>query len=297
MNASPIQAVHHPADDQTGVNHPSHGGSLSRFKRSACTLGVLLAVGASAQFTGAAQAQGNSCEVLKAVLADRIDPAIRGYSMEAVPANAPVAAGGKVIGTCEGGASKIVYFRFGAPQPAAAAASTPTPDKASTPATAATTPSPAPTPMPAPAVVVPRPVLNPPPKPAPAPAPAAVVAVKPPTPVVLGAQVAAQATNTTASSPATKPGSDKAATNTAAKTEATASAPASASFTPPLVPVAQVGTQSIDTPDAAQATDAFIRKWRWALVLLVVAIAGALWAWRAHHNAYDEAGLPRGPKL
>jgi hypothetical protein len=46
-----------------------------------------------------------------------------------------------------------------------------------------------------------------------------------------------------------------------------------------------------------QALDFIARYWLWICVLLALPIAGWLWAWYAHRNAYDEAGLPRGPKL
>ena len=71
---------------------------------------MLLAAGAQAQ---------TPCDQLKAVLAARIDAAgARGYSLEAVPAGTPVPPGAKVIGTCEGGASKILYRRGAAAGPA-----------------------------------------------------------------------------------------------------------------------------------------------------------------------------------
>jgi hypothetical protein len=70
---------------------------------------MLLAAGAQAQ---------TPCDQLKAVLAARIDAAgARGYSLEAVPAGTPVPPSAKVIGTCEGGASKILYRRGGAAPP------------------------------------------------------------------------------------------------------------------------------------------------------------------------------------
>ena len=35
--------------------------------------------------------------------------------------------------------------------------------------------------------------------------------------------------------------------------------------------------------------------WAWGLVLLP--LLAWLWAWQRHRSLYDEAGLPRGPKL
>ena len=75
---------------------------------------VVAVVASSMLFAAGAQAQ-TPCDQLKSVLAARIDAAgARGYSLEAVPAGTPVPPGAKVIGTCEGGASKILYRRGGA---------------------------------------------------------------------------------------------------------------------------------------------------------------------------------------
>jgi hypothetical protein len=78
---------------------------------------TILAVGpvASMLLAHGAHAQANACDQLKAALAARIDPGIRGYSLEAVPGSASVPPGAKVIGTCEGGARKILFRRSGSP--------------------------------------------------------------------------------------------------------------------------------------------------------------------------------------
>ncbi len=56
-------------------------------------------------------------------------------------------------------------------------------------------------------------------------------------------------------------------------------------------------TVAVSASLTRQASDfmAENRRWMWALVLLP--IAGGVWVWRARRSAYDEAGLPRGPKL
>ena len=72
---------------------------------------MLLAAGAQAQ---------TPCDQLKGVLAARIDAAgALGYNLETVPAGTPVPPGAKVIGTCEGGTSKILYRRGSAARPTA----------------------------------------------------------------------------------------------------------------------------------------------------------------------------------
>ena len=51
-------------------------------------------------------------------------------------------------------------------------------------------------------------------------------------------------------------------------------------------------------PASADAEPGFIATyWPWIFALLALPLAGWLWAWHAHRSAYDEAGLPRGPKL
>src|SRR5436305_145106 len=51
-------------------------------------------------------------------------------------------------------------------------------------------------------------------------------------------------------------------------------------------------------PASADAEPGFIATyWPWMCALLALPLAGWLWAWHAHRSAYDEAGLPRGPKL
>ncbi|HEV7914017.1 MAG TPA: DUF1161 domain-containing protein, partial [Albitalea sp.] len=74
--------------------------------------------------TAQAQAPAGPCDVLKATLAARIEATgVRGYSLEAVPGRTPVPSGAKVIGTCEGGATKMLYRRWAIGQAAGGAAS------------------------------------------------------------------------------------------------------------------------------------------------------------------------------
>jgi hypothetical protein len=55
-----------------------------------------------------------------------------------------------------------------------------------------------------------------------------------------------------------------------------------------------------ETVTAAPGDDApgfMARHWHWLVALLALPLAGWLWAWVAHRRAYDDAGLPRGPRL
>lgn len=203
----------------------------------------------------AAHAQSPSCELLKQALAGRIPPEIKGYSMDDVPARTPVPSGGKVIGTCEGGARKVIYRRFGGPPLVVDGAG----------GTAAATPTtPAPGSAPAPAAVQPKEAPKPKPEPVVAPKP---VPPKPVLPTVASAPVA----SATVVAPAAPPAAEK-----------PAEAPAVALSPPPVT----------DDEPGFLSTYA---TWLW--LLLALPLVAWVWAWVSHRMAYDEAGLPRGPRL
>ena len=229
-----------------------------------------------------AQAQSNACDLLKSELAARIDATgVRGYSLEAVPADTPVPPGAKAIGNCEAGASKILYRRWGAAQPpsadagsmgpATAAQPRVVPDKPAprstvaqndraSPAAAASTPGPAPRPTS---------LSNAPASAAATPAPVAAAPARAPEKSVLAAS---------ASDVAVVPAVERALAQPA--------------------PQAQPGkTPAAPSPWAQRITDFTADNWRWLLALIVLPLAGLGWAWYAHRSAYDEAGLPRGPRL
>ena len=70
---------------------------------------LLLAVGLLS-IAGTALAAGKPCEELKSEIAAKIDAkGASGYSLEVVDKGA--AAGGDVVGSCEGGTKEIVYKR------------------------------------------------------------------------------------------------------------------------------------------------------------------------------------------
>jgi hypothetical protein len=219
------------------LSTPSSAKDSGHARAWALALG--LALSSTGLWSVEAQPLSSACEEFKTVLVGRMDPSIRGYAMETMPANAPTPDGGKVIGTCEGGALKIVYFRFGAPAPAAT--------------------SPAPLPPTRPAA----------PSAAPSPTATAPVAI-PPAPKTL---------TTPATAPAT---------------------PAVAPSVAPVQATARVEPEiaAPQGPSAfGQVADFMAGKWPWLLALLTLAIAGGVRAWWVHHNAYDAAGLPRGPRL
>ncbi|MNE39896.1 hypothetical protein D3C80_1338750 [compost metagenome] len=68
---------------------------------------LILAVGLLSM-AGTVFAAGKPCEELKAEIAAKLDAkGVSGYSLEIVDKG--TAAGGKVVGTCEGGTKEIVY--------------------------------------------------------------------------------------------------------------------------------------------------------------------------------------------
>lgn len=212
----------------------------------------ILAIGsvASLLLVQAAHAQAGACDQLKATLAARIDPSIRGYSLEAVPAAAPVPPGAKVIGNCQGGAQKILFFRSGGALPSLDAASTA---------------GRAPSPRASAALAETKPRVTP-AQPAPAAQPVATPAhVDKPQPVLPAIETVPPAPRPIAEAPSSV-------------ASAGASAPASA-------------------PIAQQAPESPGRHWPWLVALGLLVIGASLWAWLAHHRAYDAAGLPRGPRI
>jgi Protein of unknown function (DUF1161) len=198
---------------------------------------------------GGAQGQTGACEQLTARLAARIESTgVRGYSLEVVPAAAPMPRDGKVIGTCEAGARKVVYRRWGG-----AAAASPAP--AAPPPAALTAAPPAPPPEPPPVPEAAAPV---------------VAAAAPVAPVIQPAPPASSAVESPASAAQPEP--------SASPGQAAASA---------AVP---------DAGGASSRIPGWLAEHGLWLAALLVLVAGG-WIWRSRFSAYDEGGLPRGPRL
>ncbi len=208
---------------------------------------------------GGAQAQTPACDQLKNTLAARIDPSIRGFTLETVAGDAPVPPGAKVIGTCEVNAYKILFRRGGDTRPAPFGGNATAP--ALKPAPAAPTPPPNPPPAPA---AKPVPTPAPPPPAAPPPAP--------------------------------KPAPERVSLN-----EAVMMGP----MAPPSPPVTAPAPRA--QPDPAPAASAepsplhgagfMARHWQWIVPLVSVPLLAWAWLWYVRRRDYDEAGLPRGPRL
>ena len=65
----------------------------------------------------------------------------------------------------------------------------------------------------------------------------------------------------------------------------------------PLAPGQADKTAEVKAPLTQRASEFMAAHWPWIGALLLLPVAAWLWAWRTHRSAYDEAGLPRGPRL
>ncbi|AKJ27125.1 DUF1161 domain-containing protein [Caldimonas brevitalea] len=254
--------IHHRANDLAcagaGAGWP---GQLARI--------VLPTLMGAASLLASVDAQAQSaCDQLKGRLAGRLRADPRSYILEAVPARTPVPRGAKVIGTCEGGAKKILFIR-GAAAAASASANVRNAE-----------PAPAPAP-PSPAVVQPDPQ-----PPSPVPADAVAEPASASTAAALPAAVLRPIDSAPAIS-APKRSVDEAAAIDARATNTTLS----------LQPQAVAGAAG-EQPTLVERTSRFaLAYWRWLLALVLLPLGLGAWAWLDHHRTYDAAGLPRGPRL
>ncbi|WP_280155554.1 DUF1161 domain-containing protein [Piscinibacter sp. XHJ-5] len=215
----------------------------TRLAGTAACGALALLVAASMLHAGVARAQGSSCDSFKGALAARLEAGgVRGYSLDLAPAGTPTPAGAKVIGTCEGGAVKIVYRRWGAAG-ASAGAST--------------------------ALQRPAPVAD-------------RLAVVPPV-----AATAAAASVPVAS----------AVIPVAARTSQVDPARVAEPAPKQAEPMLAIERSAAPVSLPRRAVDVMGASWPWIAAVLLLPLAGWFWAWRRHRSAYDEAGLPRGPRL
>lgn len=221
--------------------------------------------GAALGWSAAALAQSPACDQFKEAVATRIPPEVRG-ALETVPAATPVPPGAKVVGTCDGGAFKILHYRRGLTPQGATAASAPGVTNAASAASAVAAAPRVAARASAPAAAASRPE---PAKPVAAklPEPAKPVAPKPPEP---------------AASPV-------------------AMAPA---LTTPVTPDTRDEPLMRDPPPLpegpgliATTTDTLVEHWPWTLAAILLPLVAWGWSWFSHRRVYDAAGLPRGPKL
>ena len=257
MNPGP--GTPRPAACGPGIDEPNAGVDRVLNPSLVTTLVVAMA------FTAGAQAQSGACDDFKAVLAARIESTgVRGYSLETVSASASVPSGAKVIATCESGARKILYRRWGAARAAPAAPTDP-----------ATTTVPEVSARPAPSAL-----REPPSRARAASAPASA-----PLRIVRAADA-----SSTAQGPLRQP----VPTPGVAASEAAAVRPAAPAVIVP--PPAQAGdTRGSQEPLGRRAVDFAAAHWPWLGVLVL--LPAMAWVWRTHLSPYDKDGLPRGPRM
>lgn len=221
-------------------------------------------------------ARASPCDDYKAVLAARIEATgVRGYSLEVVLANAPVPPGAKVIATCEAGARKFLYRRWGAAGTAAAGA-----------ANAAPVASPVPAAMAADA-----PARR-----------AAPGAREVPAVTALPASVPARVRVPVPDANVAKPPLVAAVAAPSAPAAASASVVAAARPISPAVvappPAVGADTAAVAEVTPKQRASGFAAAhWQSIGALALGALVAGLWLWRARFSAYDKDGLPRGPRL
>jgi Protein of unknown function (DUF1161) len=215
-----------------------------------------------------APAQANTCEQFRAKLAERIEASgVRGYALEVVPGNTPLPRGGKVVGTCEGGARKLVYRRWGAGAETAASA----PSTATAPEATAAAPV--------------RPSR-----------PASTARVAAPVAAPVAASAAAEpAAKATVVAPVSTPALQAEPPATIASQPASPG-PAHQSAAAPMTEPSPVSPPADGDPVLPeQAAGFLVEQWPWIGAALLLILAG--WVWRSRFGAYDSSGLPRGPKL
>ena len=204
-------------------------------------------------------AQSSACEQLKAKLSARIESSIRSFTLEAVTAGTPLPPGAKAIGTCDGGAYKILLLRSGSASSVAATAR-------------------------------PLPIANP------APAASSVVPVQVQAKVQVQAQVQMHAPESP-SPRASAPESDvDARTSTAVRAvKAIPAAPAAPSAL--TSSTASEAAQTNGLPLSNRAPELVRQYWHVCAAIVLTLLAATVWAWLRHRRSLDTAGLPRGPKI
>ena len=289
VRANPM-SLPQPRTGQDGHSASFRSGFGFGFTPPAAALALLLAAAMPAG------AQTSACEELKSRLALRLSGGPGSYVMEAVPAATEVPAGFKVIGTCGGGAWKVLFRRGSAPLDLATVAA-PAGATGAAPGTAVTADSAAATARPTPPAV--RAEAPPTDKPSERSNP------KDP-PVRDRAEALAGGTRLAATAPATAmPAATLRAEDARRAAAGPQPMPAPVATSEPATervpspePDAQLAAATRDEATGQQGVSAFVqRHGLWLGLLAVLPLAAWLYAWIARRRDYDEQGLPRGPRL
>lgn len=221
-----------------------------------------------------AQAGANPCDDFMAVLAARIESTgVRGYSLEVAPAGTPVPPDAKAIATCESGARRILYRRWGGARVSSGAASA---ARTTSEASLNALPDGQARQVPAArevrvtlALVTPVPALvqQAPEQPNAAPSAVAMPVAEPGWPAVSGA-------------------SEVVATRPVDRMDNSLPAPANTDQAPDAV-----------VAPTSQALGFAVAHWPWIVSLTLLLLSGWVWLRNSYFSAYDKDGLPRGPRL
>jgi Protein of unknown function (DUF1161) len=258
------------------VRHQACEGAL-RTRRWTFFSILAIAPVASVLLVQGANAQASACERLKATLAARIDPSIRGFTLESVPSSTPTPPGAKVIGTCEGGAQKILFRRSGSAQSPVSSASAVAP--ASTPETRAVVETTNRRLAQVPSVRATQ--------------PATTSAPITPAPLASQANEAVSAVPT----PLADAGGSGASAGAVASAGGIDATRVDERATVRPTPASPDSTPAHSASFTERASEFLSRYWHWIAMLVLVILGAALWAALVHRLAYDASGLPRGPKI
>jgi len=231
-----------------------------------------------------ALAQSANCEAFKERLAASIEGnGVRGYALEVVPSGSPAPLGARSLGTCDGGAYTVLYWRWAQARGEAAPAAPPT----------SITDAPAATPRPAQAPkgdAEPRSRREP-------KAMSEVNAEREPnatreSKLSTGATAAREPHSAATSRPSP-------ANPSAAPEVADATSPPPAASPASMAPTAAPSPAPTSAQGAEPARFAGFARVVAFVLTAAAAIVGGVWAWRwmRHRRYYDEAGLPRGPRI
>jgi hypothetical protein len=231
-----------------------------------------------------AHAQSANCEAFKERLAATIESnGVRGYALEIVPSGGSVPPGARSLGTCDGGAYTVLYWRWAQARAGATPAAP----------SAAVADAPAVTPRPAPALkndAAPRPRRE----------PEAMAEVNASREADATRQNKRSTEPTAARAPqaAATPG-PSAAKPSAATDVTVATNPPPAASPAPMAATAASAPAPEPAQAAAPARSADVVGILAFVVAAAAALAGGVWVWRwvRYRRYFDEAGLPRGPRI
>lgn len=230
-----------------------------------------------------ALAQSANCEAFRERLAATIEGnGVRGYALEVVPSGSPAPLGARSLGTCDGGAYTVLYWRWAAARGEAAPVPPPT----------SVTGAPAATPQPA---LAPKSDAE----------PSSRREQK-----AMSDVNAEREANATRESRLSTGATAARELHSAAMSKQSPASPsavlevADATNPPPAASPASMASTAAPSPAPTSAQGAepapfagFARVV--AFFVTAAAIVGCVWAWRwmRHRRYYDEAGLPRGPRI